>query len=416
MSETTYDTNRFRLRCLIRECGNIIFKYRVEEKVKPLTIEHFLQDPENKRKLDSLHKKLVITGEQYDHLYPDSGSPSTEDFDITLWLVILRTFCCSRPYNDPLWYKSKSPEANDFSPEADVVRIRDHKSEVEDAKGQELNDKNFKKKWEDLYQIILRAGSGIDGLESRIQHIKDMEFDATKDEEVETDFMTWKKMEREFEQGLDLSMCESKIFRLKLYSLLVDGGTRVFKNILDDKLPPSSLKLAIANNTSTIKFLEGKGVINATQLKLLYPSSGPPLSEEFDITLLAILLRNFCFKTRLPVWSSKGQPPVTDTSPEANIVRIREHRNEIYHLPKTRGLTEEEFEMMWEQITQTLLRLDSICSKRLPNLQEEIDQLQRNTIDPKREQELLCILDEWIKMDKEYESKIISTIMKHSAS
>ena len=90
---------------------------------------------------------------------------------------------------------------------------------------------------------------------------------------------------------------DEKINYTKLCRLLVDGGTQAVRSVFDGIHPPSTLKAVLNANRATLQRLkrpEGK-VLNNEQWDQLYPPSGrDPKSEDFDITLLFVLLRNIC--------------------------------------------------------------------------------------------------------------------------
>ena len=70
-------------------------------------------------------------------------------------------------------------------------------------------------------------------------------------------------------------------------------------------------------------------MLNDDQKNILPPKDNKPDAENFDITLLALLLRNVCgLKDRSnSVWTYP--PPAADTSVEAYITRLRGCRNKV---------------------------------------------------------------------------------------
>ena len=119
----------------------------------------------------------------------------------------------------------------------------------------------------------------------------------------------------------------------RLCRLLVDGGTKALRHTFDKLHSPANLfnvlKAGSAEH-STLQSLKRKRIINATQWGKLYPS--PPssvTSEDFDITLLMVLLRNICGLTA-PSTGWDSLPPASDTSVEANIARVKYYRNSVY--------------------------------------------------------------------------------------
>ena len=84
----------------------------------------------------------------------------------------------------------------------------------------------------------------------------------------------------------------------RLCRLLVDGGAKALRYTFDKIHSPANLfnvlKAGSAEH-STLQSLKRKRIINATQWDKLYPSLPSSVtSEDFDITLLTVLLRNIC--------------------------------------------------------------------------------------------------------------------------
>ena len=112
----------------------------------------------------------------------------------------------------------------------------------------------------------------------------------------------------------------------RLCRLLVDGGTKALRYTFDKFHSPANLFNVLKAGSlehSTLQSLKRKRIINATQWGKLYPS--PPSSvttEDFDITLLMVLLRNICGLAAPGIgWDSV--PSGSDTSIEANIARVK---------------------------------------------------------------------------------------------
>ena len=141
----------------------------------------------------------------------------------------------------------------------------------------------------------------------------------------------------------------------RLSRLLVDKGTEALRNTFDGFHPATSLPAVLnANKTSLLKLKPR--VINDSQWDLLYPPSGnPPDSKTFDVTLLTVLFRNIC---GLPKAGWGAMPVDADRSMQANIVRIKFYRNEVYaHVTSTR-VDNATFEDLWKKISQALLELN----------------------------------------------------------
>ncbi|XP_046857788.1 E3 ubiquitin-protein ligase DZIP3-like isoform X1 [Xenia sp. Carnegie-2017] len=142
-----------------------------------------------------------------------------------------------------------------------------------------------------------------------------------------------------------------------LSKLLINKGTQALKTTLQSLLKPSSLagKLKDPSAKKTLTSLKFK-VIKNEQWDLLYLSIGDPDIENFDITLLTVLLRNICgLKAPFRRWDSL--PSSSDSSDSANIARIKFYRNEVYGHITTTSVDDSEFENLWQEISKALVGL-----------------------------------------------------------
>ena len=199
----------------------------------------------------------------------------------------------------------------------------------------------------------------------------------------------------------------------RICQLLVDKGGDALRKALHDVHPPSKLAAALSSHRPTLQKLRS---INPSQWKLLYPAAGPPDSKTFDVTLLAILLRNICgLPTPVAGWNT--MPPVSDTSISANILRIKMFRNEVYgHIPSAQ-YDDTTFQKLWHEISQPLLKLG------IP--QQDIDLLKLAPLSPKEESYVKalkerkraqdCLLEKLDEMDQKIEN-LECKIMKRETS
>ena len=113
---------------------------------------------------------------------------------------------------------------------------------------------------------------------------------------------------------------------------------------------------------------------------LLFPWSGSADSKNFDITLLTVLLQNICGLPALAGgWNVPPHPG--DTSTSAEILRIKMSRNEIYGHKACPELDNTKFETLWQQISESLLKLGILQNvidelKQIPLSEEEENYIQ----------------------------------------
>ena len=175
---------------------------------------------------------------------------------------------------------------------------------------------------------------------------------------------------------------KNQVNTLRLIRLLNEYGTTALRNEFDAKFPPASLATLLSSLPlkNALQALLKKKILNTSQWNELYPSSGVPDSKKFDISLLYLLLRNFCgLKPKGdPVWTSN--PPATDRSVEANIARVRWYRNDVIH-DKAAGVDDATFQNYWAVLSLALTDLGIS--------QRELDALKDSPLDEKMYIDLL---------------------------
>ncbi|XP_046849881.1 uncharacterized protein LOC124443403 [Xenia sp. Carnegie-2017] len=178
----------------------------------------------------------------------------------------------------------------------------------------------------------------------------------------------------------------------RLSKLLINKGTQALKTTLQSLLKPSSLagKLKDPSTKKTLKSLKFN-VIKNEQWDLLYPSVGDPDIENFDITLLTVLLRNICGLTAPhDGWNKLSSS--SDTSISANIARIKFYRNKVYGHITTTSVNDNEFEHLWQEISKALVGLGI--------QQTEIDEVKKSPLS-RDEAKYFEMLKEWYKKEKQ---------------
>ena len=183
----------------------------------------------------------------------------------------------------------------------------------------------------------------------------------------------------------------------RLSRLLVDKGTQALRKTLQLhlKLLHSTLAAALYKHKAKLQKLRYK-VINPPQWALLYPTSGLPDLQNFDVTLLTVLLRNICGLTS-PATGWETLPPDSDTSISANIARIKCYRNTVYGHVATTEIADKEFEDLWLKISSALIALG------IPRY--ELDDLKEAPLSPEED---ACIeqLKEWREREIELNNAV----------
>ena len=192
---------------------------------------------------------------------------------------------------------------------------------------------------------------------------------------------------------------QEKANYFRICQLLIDKGGNALRRVLQTKIdispPPSTLDSLLNAHKKSLQKIR-YSVINPAQWKLLFPPSGLPDANNFDITLLTILLRNICGLPS-PVSGWNVMPPASDTSVSAEILRIKMIRNEVYGHISRAQLDDTEFETLWQQILQPLINL-GIC-------QGDIDGRKQTALSAE-EESYIEKLREWKELEDTLSSKL----------
>ncbi|XP_015778396.1 PREDICTED: NACHT, LRR and PYD domains-containing protein 10-like, partial [Acropora digitifera] len=182
----------------------------------------------------------------------------------------------------------------------------------------------------------------------------------------------------------------------RLCRLLVDVGCRVLRDTFDNKHPPANLHVVLSSPSvfSTLQSLRRRRVLNPLQWGKLFPAITSNLSSaNFDVTLLVVLLRNICgLSPPVSTGSWDELPPDSDESTEANIVRIKWYRNDVYGHATKASLDDATFHALWQKISSAVLALGSGYGAVMSRLKTEC-------MDPAAEAQYQQLLSDWKKDD-----------------
>ena len=188
----------------------------------------------------------------------------------------------------------------------------------------------------------------------------------------------------------------------RLCRLLVDVGAHVLRETFDRKRPTGSLDTVLSTppTHAILQQLRKKRVLNPTQWGKLYPAIKSSVSSiNFDITLLMVLLRNICSLVP-PATGWDSLPAATDLSLEADIVRIKCYRNEVYGHASEASVDDTSFSHYWGDIQDALVRLGGAC------YQDAVDDLKTECMDPEIEEHFHDLLKQWVKDEISIKEKL----------
>ena len=181
----------------------------------------------------------------------------------------------------------------------------------------------------------------------------------------------------------------------RLCRLLVDVGCTVLRDTFDSIHPPANLHVVLSSPSvfSTLQSLRKRKVLNPLQWGKLFPAVGSVSSANFDVTLLIVLLRNICgLSPPVSTHSWDSLPPDSDKSTEANIVRIKWYRNDVYGHATKASVDDATFNDMWQKIGSAVLALGSGYGAVISRLKTEC-------MDPAADADFQQLLSDWKKDD-----------------
>jgi len=172
--------------------GSEVLRETFDRIIPPQSLQKHLKDYQNHDILRSLRKKRILTSKQWAHLYPDrASSVSSEHFDPTLLMVLLRTVCALTP---PSAGWDAPPHAADTSCQADIARVRYFFSTVLDYGDKAyVSDAAFVNYCKNIRETLLRLGGARYG--DAIDKIMHQKTDPITEEHYKELLMQWKKNE-----------------------------------------------------------------------------------------------------------------------------------------------------------------------------------------------------------------------------
>ena len=201
------------------------------------------------------------------------------------------------------------------------------------------------------------------------------------------------------------TVTEENEFFFRICQLLMDLGVNAMRNLFDRIHPPHTLGNVLQMCKGKLRNLSKK-IITATMWNVLYPGAGIyGNSKDFDITLLSVLFRNICHLKPPVVDTVSGRrswdedPPQSDTSVEADIVRLRLLRNRIYAHATSISLSSVEFDNTWSEITLVLVRMGG------PAMKAKVDGLRKAPF-TEAEKSFSKHLEDWYFQDQELKKEV----------
>ncbi|XP_039712830.1 E3 ubiquitin-protein ligase DZIP3 isoform X4 [Pteropus medius] len=161
-----------------------------------------------------------------------------------------------------------------------------------------------------------------------------------------------------------------------LLHIIIISGTDIVRQIFDEALPPPLLKKELLIHKNVLEPYYNHLWTNhplGGAWHLLYPPNKElPQSKQFDLYLLLALIKHLnVFPAPKKGWNM--EPPSSDLSKSADILRLCKYRDILLSEILMNGLTESQFNSIWKKVSDTLLRLGM--------KQEDIDKVKENPIE-----------------------------------
>lgn len=173
---------------------------------------------------------------------------------------------------------------------------------------------------------------------------------------------------RDSQKYCRLVMCT----KIHLKQALIDVLHNTMKSGLVNALPsdPKLLYVFMVHEKKTLNSLKKNKIIKEDQYASLFPIGNMININDFDITLIILLIRTFCITTN---FSITNEPNYNDHSIVAAVWRTAGIRNQIAHYKDITSLNENEFDDFWNQIDNILKDL---------GYAEDISLLRTKSLDP----------------------------------
>lgn len=178
-----------RLCRLLVDVGTQVLKETFDTIYPPGSLHKVLTTAPANATLASMKKKKVINPTQWGTLM--SPTVSSEDFDITLLVALLRNIC---GLSAPATGWNSLPSSTDTTQTADIIRIRIHRNEVfAHANKASVDDSTFNNYWVSIKEPLVRLGGP--SYQAVIDKLKTECMDPKREQHYQESLKQWKENE-----------------------------------------------------------------------------------------------------------------------------------------------------------------------------------------------------------------------------
>ncbi|XP_053390916.1 uncharacterized protein LOC128553764, partial [Mercenaria mercenaria] len=209
---------------------------------------------------------------------------------------------------------------------------------------------------------------------------------------------------------------ESSARFYRIISLVVDVGTQTLLDTFYSKVRKEDVSIVFGTSKVKAEFFKLKGKNALTKVQYNKVTSANPDPDTYDISLLTTLLTNQKLCGIPPPAKGWGTTPPdsSDLSVGADLLRLRELRNEIVGRRTNAQLEVADYSMFWSKVEVILVRLaKDVSQAEEKKIKEMIRNTETGPIEPlhDREKKLLQVFLQWQKEDNEkYRTKMTEVL------
>ena len=243
---TRETTNYARLCRLLVDVGSDVLRETFDKKRPPGNLDTVLSSPPVHAVLQLLKNRKVLNPLQWGKLYPAiKSSVSSQHFDITLLMVLLRNICGLVP---PATGWDKLPPLADTTLEADIVRIKFYRNTVYGhASEASVDDATFNQYWKDIQDALVRLG-GAGQYQGAIDDLKKDCMDPDFEEHYRELLKQWVKDEVSTKERLDEIKGELHDLKESISGVSIKERLDKIEEKLDDMVCDPGKKTGVEGN------------------------------------------------------------------------------------------------------------------------------------------------------------------------
>lgn len=212
---------------------------------------------------------------------------------------------------------------------------------------------------------------------------------------------------------------EKSAYFYRIITLVVDVGTETLRDTFYSKVPKADVlsKFSSSKIARELSQLNTKHVLSKAQYEKVTVNPDP---DNYDITLLLVLLTNEKISGISQPRNGWGRPlDPADDSLGANLVRLREIRNELVGHRANTQMQKTEFKTYWGKIEAVLKKIAGFVDQAVEDkITQKIKDAETRILEPldDREQKLLQVFLQWRKEEDEKNEAVLTNVQNSLAN